>query len=1674
MGCGILYFMIALLDKWILLLSGHHTLDILAYLDDARRMAVGFALAYYLIGAVLIDTKAQELHVAIGGNTPTAVKDASEIRPSQKSTVHFRRKVYWRTLGSFLLWHVWSLAVSLALIWSFQEYMEAMIMFFAYVLSYTGLIWYQYTKIFLGPHALKPLLVGVCVGLPVGIALTVCLPKFPYSQVIGLGSGTWTVAIIAFLNSKMGMPGKMQSPVALGTSYHAFTTPWADPEWSQQELQSYFETVSYLPDDSRFAIHPAAHPGLEIKNILLSRREEVRIHEAFPNAKEIVETTLSRWENGGITIELRIDLRLAVSVRGLHDERLDISANCQIIAETLLHSVAESIAGIPHEYAVLAEAIVSGGVTHTMARQLREEANSSVVVRWAKKELLKQLCLGFEADLHWDKLPEDVRLVLLNRCLGRSCALSSIQRQWLQSSLCQFDTPDLDTHIARCNLGAATAISILDYSVDGTGENAIPKEPETADYIPYMPRKLPVPLAIVRSPMSYIYHGLGAAVKFIVIALMADPEFQREFDHVAKSLPTIVRVPSVFCLNMLWVYAKFAQDLGLSFFLFHGRKNVKRLWDDTKGMLIHVKKNRVLIQSLDGTFTAFRHQETDGGFKVYQYAGEHNAEPKEAKSLKYVSTYSSEMLLLIKQEFKDGKVINEYHYDYHAPEKRGFKMGRSSNTRIPLGRRCVTGENYLQSVQYNKKGLIEKGSYMKDGNLIRFLYHYRKHASFGDELLRAEFSLSHITCNVAWCVPPRRQEKKDNRWIPHSKVTSAMFVQRDSGDVYQSTWLYDHKFHPTIFTLLHGKKVTTPPMIEHDYLGVLSKPSSTSFVNDNPFVHCNSLHSNFFTRLLGLTKKRFSVSTSRARSLMWKAWEDRVDFDGIIVRWMDDRILRRDAVLAPYWRSRDWGNLKSAKKFMDLRGDAVMASADLDDNISSWTPLAVKISDLFNFGPGGDAVVTTRSREAGSDTKDNLHVMAADTGTWPNEGGGVSACRRDMINSLRSIKWHIICEAANDFGVPKHQTERNIQSLKVIPLWGLDFLTPTHGLFENKLDSEVENVTSASEFDIKMNFIPILTALVKGARAVNLTKADIHQATRALVNLNTYFQDSRHWTQVWNSEMVKQTWRELWLTQDMPNTIPSSEWLDIELPTLSSLEIALVSASYGVVCKIKRNVTLQIWDHAISWRETNLCLSSALCKLSPFVRNALLGLMRITSVLTLHHADIILPCADFFNPGWEVEIGTCQGTIEHRNMFRRKVDPVVNGITDMQKFSPVKEIKSERPTVTMLSHVWYAKDIKIALLAADIIVNQWKFDDYHLDIYGAIDKAPTYSTECQEIIASKGLRGRVTLRGTADPMKVLENTWLFLNSSLSEGLPLALGEAALTGAPVVCTDVGASLRVLSDPDDFSRFSAVVAPNDAQALARAQISMLAMLGEWDKYTDNTGPCPILTSTPTREEVVAIQRRMYEHSESRRKLGMRTRQIVQKSFSGDRYLREHEQMLWIGKAVKLMASRAAGDILEPQIAAVDEEVITIPPSAVQTWRSSAASGMSGMSTLYSSVSNYSLQGTRNRPDSSISALSLSNFSNDEESYSRLPIFAPRRSALSLLSAGNRSPNPFSNHNMLGPYSSGARQSHLSARSISTNGREQVRGLHREDLMQYRNSDVSIIMREDFLRSGMLWSG
>ena len=245
-----------------------------------------------------------------------------------------------------------------------------------------------------------------------------------------------------------------------------------------------------------------------------------------------------------------------------------------------------------------------------------------------------------------------------------------------------------------------------------------------------------------------------------------------------------------------------------------------------------------------------------------------------------------------------------------------------------------------------------------------------------------------------------------------------------------------------------------------------------------------------------------------------------------------------------------------------------------------------------------------------------------------------------------------------------------------------------------------------------------------------------------------------------------------------------------------------------------------------------------------------------------------------------------------------------------------------------------------------------------------MERAAGYSTECQELITAKNLSKSVVLKGLGDPHVALQDAWLFLNSSISEGLPLAMGEAALTGVPVVCTDVGASFCVVTDESTGKRFSEVVAPNDSESLARAQINVLACIGQWSAYAEDA-PGTLVPAleypSPTPATVAAINARMYEKQPQRRKLGMMGRTNVLNNFSADRYLREHEQMLWIGKLLSPSYQRRNPQVLFQRPALRPVSLGASESLSFQNWdrmsrgtRRMLDSGDSGIATRPSSFS------------------------------------------------------------------------------------------------------------------------
>jgi hypothetical protein len=111
-------------------------------------MPVGFALAYYLIGAVLLDFNAAKLHTMTARGQNMLIGDVSSIPEAVKREVRARRYLYWTMLGRYLFLHVWGLAVASSLLWVFDSTVdvenpldspeESAFLFLAYIFSYTG------------------------------------------------------------------------------------------------------------------------------------------------------------------------------------------------------------------------------------------------------------------------------------------------------------------------------------------------------------------------------------------------------------------------------------------------------------------------------------------------------------------------------------------------------------------------------------------------------------------------------------------------------------------------------------------------------------------------------------------------------------------------------------------------------------------------------------------------------------------------------------------------------------------------------------------------------------------------------------------------------------------------------------------------------------------------------------------------------------------------------------------------------------------------------------------------------------------------------------------------------------------------------------------------------------------------------------------------------------------------------------------------------------------------------------------------------------------------------------------------------------------------------------------------------------------------------------------------
>ena len=1052
------------------------------------------------------------------------------------------------------------------------------------------------------------------------------------------------------------------------------------------------------------------------------QEEDSSTAEAFGDFHEILDQVLVLWEDGNIRLFV-MTRKDFVDIGGAHrfaysklnGEVLTVlvglpsaAANgnddiaSQVVAEALLHEACEGAMQMRHAHATLAELLLNEGepISTRMAVQLAETSRSDLsrIAARTNGEILAHLCLGVNPDITWEQTPESVRAAIVARVSGKEFNMTPVLEQWL------FDSAD-SLLLRQIALRQSIAIrSLALWRLTG-GESLNPSAPAFANSS-LIPMRLPQTawqehlmedektfsdevINIGKGAYTFVYQ----LILFTAVITTAGSDAGRE---LWNSLPeNKLRLFFLWPLLKFWKLCTWMKALWMHAIVYSQDADYKNFkhWSNTGGARV-LQKGRVEVRDPLNPMTGF-FQNSLGRIKVYHYRGAYINRPDKVPHM--ITTYDeafrlhrTESAIDGQSAASDGTQMEEkwsYYFDEDPVKAKKRKDMPTVKTRTYRG---IELRQY-----YDDFGRISGGKCVKADDILEFSYTFKPEPKNSQQLLKATYIVSSyesdITWEVYWCNHYEPNDQNLEWWIPCDRLTHLVKTTGTSRE--EVSWRYDHKRDPIITRASSGYPLQYSDgemsFIEREAgrMEILTKPNIVCHWDENMLLH----HSKRAIRSAitftedeldrrppqksksgmfrsgggidkGISTVNYALTTATLRAALFKHWTSHPAMPALVVCKIDEMFMRREATLRPYWAFRDAGRFLSAKDYLTDNLDAIIAATEIADDVAQKLILAIKPADLFTMGLSKDSnYIINTPENSFIDTEDRLAVVFTDTGCWPDAPGGVSNCRRDLVDGHKTIRNYALTEGAYDWAVPRFQIERNVQLVQNLPLWGMDGKTPSHGLFDNLLQTEVDQRARATtNRNIKQIFIPILKRIIKGARSLHNSKEDFQELTLCFLRLNEYF-ETNDYTTTWRSNAVKRAWREAWLHEYNDLNISSlAELFPMERPTRQDFEEALelyigyffifsiripekvprvyqtthhgISSLYAMCLKLRRGVCWGIWDHAIMWRESCLNISTAQCFLPIPVQNMLLATMKLAAHLAYIHADIILPCTDTFNP----------------------------------------------------------------------------------------------------------------------------------------------------------------------------------------------------------------------------------------------------------------------------------------------------------------------------------------------------------------------------------------------------------------------------------------------------------
>ncbi|KAI9330603.1 hypothetical protein BDR26DRAFT_695285 [Obelidium mucronatum] len=733
-------------------------------------------------------------------------------------------------------------------------------------------------------------------------------------------------------------------------------------------------------------------------------------------------------------------------------------------------------------------------------------------------------------------------------------------------------------------------------------------------------------------------------------------------------------------------------------------------------------------------------------------------------------------------------------------------------------------------------------------------------------------------------------------------------------------------------------EIPTPPEILDDHYGIMKLPPPkniydscellTRDLNAHRRYEFNRTHFPFF---LNLQKIEYCTPTPYVtryqRDILWATWRAG-KIPGVFARILDQTILRKEPALTMYWKLRFTGKSSDAVRYLEENRDHLNNVLYVADKPATRTRLQIRFSDLLIMGNGGDSenISSFDQFDGGSvNQEDTLEAICLDSGTWPTGGGGVGSCRRDVVDSLASVRWTAIAEIAEmELEKKDYQIEKNIKAIIYLPIFDNDLGSPMENFYKTTAFGDLRvRANKTTDAVVAAVFVPLVKQLVEAIMTQDLDSSRIQHDEHMIVSLYKYFR-THDWKLSWNHPLTQRVWMKLFLKK-AKEMEKAHQLLKHESPTLAHIsmlftltsrlllilskeipKVPVIHVSHhgtqsliAVISKVIYGSSVIVWDHGMLFRERMY----ALCRdgMPVFTQIGFIGLTRLCTRLIYNRADYVTPCTNIQNVMWAAHLagGKYMNEFE-RVALHSKCSAVLNGM-NLKRFSIKRELARKTPTAVMLSHISPLKDVMNAIKAAYHVVHEFKLKSYQLHVYGSPEVDMAYTLACRMAIKELNLESNVILKGLGNPSLVLPTGWIFVNSSITEGLPLAIGEAGLCGLPVVCTNVGGSLEVISDLKTGALYGAIVPPSRSRQLALGQLQVFAMANGLDTFVD-----PSRTDSPGIQELIArgpeaLEERIMdpEVGQMRERLGELFGLKTQSVFSISRYCREHEQVLWLGE-------------------------------------------------------------------------------------------------------------------------------------------------------------------------------